>query len=176
MQYRRSNIKGACYFFTINLANRKTRLLVEEFEILRNVINHVKQQHPFQLDAMVIMPEHFHMMMTLPENDNAYAKRIMLIKSGFSRKIPKSEPINPSRIHKRERGIWQRRYWEHLIRDDTDYQRHIEYIHYNPVKHGHVNKPSEWQYSTLHKYIKLKIYDKDWGADPQKSDKQQYGE
>jgi putative transposase len=122
------------------------------------------------------MPEHFHMMMTLPENDKDYTKRIMLIKSGFSRKIPKTEKINPSRKNKRERGIWQRRYWEHFIRDETDYQRHADYIHYNPVKHGYVEKASDWQYSTIHKYIKLGIYDKNWGVGNQIIDRNNYGE
>jgi len=128
------------------------------------------------LDAMVVMPEHFHLLMTLPENDNDFAKRIMLIKSGFSRTIPKTESINPSRLHKRERGIWQRRYWEHLIRDEIDFQRHVDYIHYNPVKHGYVKNPSDWKYSTIHKYIESGIYPKDWGNGNQLSDKHNFGE
>ncbi len=165
MQYRRTDIEGACYFFTINLENRKSSLLIDKFSHLRDVINHVKQKHPFKLDALVIMPEHFHMMITLPENDNNFANRIMLIKSGFSRKIPKTEDINRSRIHKRERGIWQRRYWEHFIRDEKDYERHVDYIHYNPVKHGYVKKAVDWKYSTIHKYIELGVYDKNWGVE-----------
>ncbi|WP_323373186.1 REP-associated tyrosine transposase [Marinicella gelatinilytica] len=176
MQYRRANITGACYFFTINLADRRSYLLVMKFDVLRDVINQVKHKHPFKLDAKVIMPEHFHIMMTLPENDNDYPKRIMLIKSGFSKKIPKTERINPSRLRKRERGIWQRRYWEHLIRDEDDYQKHVDYIHYNPVKHGHAQKPSDWAYSTIHKYIDLGIYDKNWGNDNRIHEHQNFGE
>lgn len=176
MQYRRANIKGACYFFTINLLDRKSKLLVDEFDKLRDVINEVKADHPFQLDAMVVMPEHIHLLITLPENDNDFSKRIMLVKSGFSRKIPKTEHINPSRASKRERGIWQRRYWEHLIRDEIDFQRHVDYIHYNPVKHGNVKNPSDWQYSTIHKYIELGIYPKDWGNANQLSQNHNFGE
>lgn len=176
MQYRRTDIKGACYFFTVNLANRKSRLLIDEFDKLRDIIKQVKQNHPFKIDAMVVMPEHFHIMMTLPQGDNDYAKRIMLIKSGFSRKIPKTEKINQSRIQKRERGIWQRRYWEHFIQDEIDYQRHADYIHYNPVKHGYVKKTSDWQYSTIHKYIRSGIYDENWGISNQITDNNNYGE
>ena len=175
MQYRRTDIKGACYFFTINLADRKSNLLIDKVFELREVINRVKKKHPFKLDALVIMPEHFHMIITLPENDNDYSKRIMLIKSGFSRTLPKSERLNPSRIKKRERGIWQRRYWELFIRDEKDYQTHVDYIHYNPVKHGYVPKASDWKYSTIHKYIELGIYDENWGAGIQNTSNK-YGE
>ena len=100
----------------------------------------------------------------------------MLIKSGFTRQIPKTEKINPSRISKRERGIWQRRYWEHLIRDEVDFQRHVDYIHYNPVKHGYVDNPIDWQYSTIHKYIESGIYPKDWGNGKQLTDNHNFGE
>ncbi|MBL4743191.1 MAG: transposase [Cycloclasticus sp.] len=164
MQYRRADIKGATYFFTLNLANRKNTLLVDYIDALRDSIRHVKQKHPFELDAIVILPEHLHAIITLPEGDNDYAKRWMLIKSGFSRQIPKTEQINPSRIAKRERGIWQRRYWEHLIRDDRDYENHVNYIHYNPVKHGYVKKASDWPYSSIHRYIKNGAIKKDWGC------------
>ena len=99
---------------------------------------------------MVVLPEHLHAVWTLPKNDNDFAKRWMLIKSNFSRQLPTTERINKSRKTKGERGIWQRRYWEHLIRDEIDYQRHVEYIHYNPVKHGYVDKPTDWKYSTIH--------------------------
>ncbi len=139
MQYRRANITGATYFFTVNLANRKNTLLIDEFDQLRIVINKVKKQHPFKLDALVILPDHLHAIWTLPAHDNDFAKRWMLIKAGFSRCIPDDELINKSRQKKGERGIWQRRYWEHLIRDEDDYEKHVNYIHYNPVKHGYVN-------------------------------------
>jgi len=162
MRYRRAEIKGGTYFFTVNLANRNTTLLVDEIDAFRNSLNKVKRQHPFILDAMVVMPEHCHAIFTLPENDNNFATRWMLIKAGFSRQLPAQERINLSRKAKGERGIWQRRYWEHCIRDELDFERHVNYIHYNPVKHGYVNCASDWKYSTIHDYIERGILDKNW--------------
>ena len=163
MRYRRTEIKGGTYFFTINLLDRKSSLFVDEIDLLRIAINHVKKRHPFRLDAMVVLPEHFHAIITLPEEDSNYAIRWSLIKSAFSKKIPVIEKINQSRMKKRERGIWQRPYWEHLIRDESDFKSHLDYIHFNPVKHGYVMKPSDWPYSTIHRYIEKRIIDENWG-------------
>lgn len=162
MRYRRADIKGGTYFFTVNLADRKRTLLVDEFETLRSVINHVKKQHPFHLDALVVLPEHLHAILTLPVNDNDFAKRWMLVKAGFSRRLPKLERVNDSRKSKGERGIWQRRYWEHVIHDEQDYEKHVNYIHYNPVKHGYVKRAIDWPYSTIHEYIRKGILDEGW--------------
>ena len=164
MQYRRADVAGGTYFFTVNLAERKNTLLVDHIFQLRLAFNKTKKQHPFYLDALVILPEHLHTVWTLPRNDNDFAKRWTLIKSNFSRQLPKTERINKSRQQKGERGIWQRRYWEHLIRDDLDYQRHVDYIHYNPVKHGYVNNPTDWEYSTIHQHIKDGKAQPNWGA------------
>ncbi len=163
MHYRRARIKGGTYFFTLNLAERKKTLLIDHIDNLRECLNTVKQRHPFKLDAMVVLPDHLHAMITLPNGDDDYAMRWMLIKQGFSRQLPKTERINKSRKTKGERGIWQRRYWEHLIRNQDDYKKHVDYIHYNPVKHGYVNKAVEWKYSTLHQYIREGIVHPDWG-------------
>ena len=176
MRYRRANIKGGTYFFTINLANRKKTLLTDEFDKLRSSFNHVKRYHPFLLDAMVVLPDHLHFMMTLPENDNDFATRLMLIKSGFSRQITCNEKISLSRKSKRERGIWQRRYWEHLIRDENDFATHINYIHYNPIKHGFVDKASDWQFSTIHKFIKNGIKPTNWGSNSSFTSDSSFGE
>ena len=162
MQYRRDNTLGGTWFFTVNLAERKKKLLVEEIEMLRDVMNQVKHKHPFKVDAMVVLPDHLHAIWTLPKDDNEYAKRWGLIKSGFSRKIPKTERINKSRLNKGERGIWQRRYWEHLIRDDRDYETHVNYIHHNPVKHGYVKRPFDWPYSTIHEFISNGVLERNW--------------
>lgn len=164
MRYRRADIKGGTYFFTINLADRKSGLLVDEIDKLRNSISKVKQQRPFLLDAMVVLPDHMHLLITLPEGDSDFPTRIMLIKSDFSRQIPKIENIKESRSSKRERGIWQRRYWEHLIRDENDFERHVDYIHYNPVKHGYVNQAVQWEFSTIHRYIENGFIASDWGS------------
>ncbi len=176
MKYRRADIKGGCYFFTLNLADRQNTLLVDEFDKLRASINKVKHRHPFILDALVVLPDHLHLMMTLPEGDNDFATRLMLIKSGFSRQIPKTENIEPSRESKRERGIWQRRFWEHLIRDETDFERHVDYIHYNPVKHGYVKRAVDWEFSTIHTFIKKGFLTADWGCANDSTSKQSFGE
>lgn len=175
MRYRRADVKGGTYFFTVNLANRKRTLLVDEFEILRLVINNVKKQHPFQLDAMVVLPEHLHAILTLPVGDNDFAKRWMLIKTGFPRQLPKLERINDSRKSKGERGIWQRRYWEHVIRDELDFEKHVNYIHYNPVKHGYVKRAIDWPNSTIHEYIRKGILNKNWAYE-ESDDESKFGE
>ncbi|MCL4108017.1 UNVERIFIED_CONTAM: hypothetical protein GTU68_017045 [Idotea baltica] len=151
MIYRRADIKGGAYFLTINLADRHFTLLTDEFDKLRNSINKVKQRHHFVLDAMVVPPDHLHLLITLPEGD-----------SDFS--TPKTENIKKSRIAKQERGIWQRRFWEHFIRDETDFERHVDYIHYNPVKHGYVEQAAQWEFSTIHKYIEKGVISSDWGS------------
>lgn len=162
MRYRRANIPGATYFFTVNLAERQQRLLVEHIELLRFVTRTVKQRHPFQIEAMVVLPDHLHALWRLPEGDANFAMRWSLIKSGFSRGLAKMESISPSRISKRERGIWQRRYWEHLIRDEADFERHVDYIHHNPVKHGYAVSAAEWSYSSIHVYIRKGLLSANW--------------
>ena len=152
MQYRRVYVEGGCYFFTVNLADRREDLLTRHIDVLRDSVAEVKRRHPFDIDAMVILPDHLHAIWTLPKGDSDYSKRWTLIKSGFSRQLPKGEHINKSRYQKGERGIWQRRFWEHLIRDEEDYLKHIEYIHNNPVKHGYVGNPKDWPHSSIHKF------------------------
>jgi putative transposase len=164
MQYVRSDIKGATYFFTVNLADRNKTILVDKIKTLRSVIKTVRKSHPFTIEAMVVLPEHLHTIWTLPEGDNNYPIRWSLIKAGFSRKIAKTEVCSKSRVSKGERGSWQRRYWEHLIRDDVDYQNHVNYIHYNPVKHGYVQSPSCWPYSSIHRFIMNGILESNWGS------------
>lgn len=176
MRYRRTRLPGATYFFTLNLANRNRTLLVDHADMLREVINKVRQKHPFQIDAMVVLPDHLHALWTLPENDSDYITRWMLIKTGFSRNIPKNEYLSDSRRSKGERGIWQRRYWEHLIRNDLDTERHMDYIHFNPVKHGYVARASDWKYSSVHRYIKSGIVPPDWGMDEKSVVAYEFGE
>ena len=129
--YRRWRVAGGTYFFTVKLLNRKLGLLVEHIDLLREAVHKVKVMHPFEIDAMVILPGHLHAVWTLPLDDADYATRWGLIKAGFSRRLPAGEQRNRSRIAKGERGIWQRRYWEHLIRDERDYAHHVDYCHYN---------------------------------------------
>jgi putative transposase len=162
MRYRRSNISGASYFFTVTLAERKRTLLIDHVDHLRDSIRKVKQNHPFDLDAMVVMPDHLHTIWTMPKNDADFSTRWALIKSAFSRNIDLGERISQSRQSKGERGIWQRRFWEHLIRDETDFKNHVDYIHYNPVKHGFVTSPAEWRWSSIHKFIRQGIVSPSW--------------
>src|SRR6267142_264912 len=168
MRYRRADVPGGTYFFTVNLAERKRTLLVDHVDVLRAVIQKVKALHPFRIDAMVILPDHLHAVWTLPVGDCDYPTRWMLIKTGFSRQIPKDERRSESRQAKGERSIWQRRYWEHLIRDDRDFARHADYIHYNPVKHGYVKRVEDWPHSTFHRFVARGIYPSDWGGVAQK--------
>ena len=150
MDYRRAYVNGGCYFFTVTLANRKSDLLTQHINFLRAAFKYVKQKHPFTINAMVVLPDHLHCILTLPRYDFDYAKRWALIKIYFSKQLPKTERINASRMRKRERGIWQRRFWEHVIRDEQDYLNHIEYIHTNPIKHGYVEHAFDWPYSSIH--------------------------
>jgi putative transposase len=121
--------------------------------------------YPLVIESVVILPDHIHIIMKLPEHDGNFSIRWNMIKGIFSKQIQQTEAISAAREKKRERGIWQRRFWEHLIRDDLDYERHINYIHYNPVKHGYVSKPNDWPYSSIHKFIRNNVFSSQWGAD-----------
>ncbi|HEY8094628.1 MAG TPA: transposase [Methylobacter sp.] len=165
--YIRSRLQGGIYFFTVNLAERgQNDLLLRNIDTLRQAFRYTQQRHPFVIEAIVVLPEHLHCLWRLPEGDDGFSLRWRLIKAHFSRHIVSGERVSASRQRKNERGIWQRRYWEHLIRDDIDYQRHFDYIHYNPVKHGYVAKVADWPYSSFHRCVKRGIYPPDWAAPP----------
>jgi len=162
--YRRYRLKGGYYFFTVALAERRGRLLTENIQGLRTAFREVKDAHPFTMEAVVILPDHLHCIWTLPEGDDDFSTRWRQIKAAFSRQLPKTERRSKSRLNKGERGIWQRRFWEHAIRDELDYQRHVDYIHYNPVKHGYVTRVADWRYSSFHRFVRLGVYPSDWGG------------
>jgi len=164
-EYRRNFIVGGSFFFTVNLAERRLRLLTEHIAELRAALRHVRRQHPFEIDAIVVLPDHLHAAWTLPQGDADFAMRWRLIKSAFSRSLPSNECISGSRVAKGERGIWQRRYWEHTIRDERDFARHVDYIHINPVKHGHVSRVVDWPYSSFHRMVRQGVYPPDWAGD-----------
>jgi len=137
--YRRFQYPGATWFFTVNLAERHgNRLLTDKIDLLRMAFMQVKGCHAFEIDAIVVLPEHLHCILTLPPGDSDFSTRWGLIKAYFSRQVDRGERISKSREKRGERGLWQRRFWEHLIRDENDYRQHIDYIHWNPVKHGWV--------------------------------------
>ncbi len=165
MQYRRANVPGACYFFTVNIAERNQSLLVDYIDELRLAFKKTRQDHAFDIVAIVVLPDHLHTLWQLPEDDANYPMRWNLIKRRFSRALPKNERISVSRQKKSERGIWQRRYWEHLIRDDKDFEQHVNYIHFNPVKHGYVSSAVDLPYSSIHRYIRKGIISNDWAHD-----------
>lgn len=166
--YRRAFIPGGSWFFTVNLLQRHGNdLLVREIELLRHVVKGVRQRYPFHIDAWVVLPEHMHCVFTLPTGDSDFSLRWRLIKSGFSRALPRNETLSTARQKAGERGIWQRHYWEHLIRDQMDYQRHLDYVHVNPLKHGLVKRISDWPYSTFHRAFDAGIYPMDWCGDIQ---------
>ena len=149
--YRRVFVPGGCYFFTVNLLDRDSRLLVDHIGNLRDAVRETKHRFPFEIDAMVILPDHIHAVWTLPEGDADFSVRWRWIKIRFSRSIPKGERLDAVRTARGERGIWQRRYWEHLIRDERDLSNHIDYCWFNPVKHGHVANAEDWPYSSFHR-------------------------
>jgi len=163
-QYRRAKIEGSLFFFTVVLAERRSNLLFEQIERLRRSYRVVQQRRPFETIAVCILPDHLQALWALPEGDADFSTRWSLIKSGFSRGLD-AQPRSASKIVKREKGIWQRRYWEHAIRDDTDLDRHVDYIHFNPVKHGHVKRVADWPHSSFHRYVERGLLAADWGGD-----------
>lgn len=167
MDYRRIRQEGGTYFFTVNLSDRSGTLLVDRIDDLRSAVRVVKQRHPFDIVAWVVLPDHMHVVWTLPTHDGDCAVRWMLIKAAFSRAVPKGEWIRDTRRRKGERGIWQRRFWEHLITDEVDLRRHVEYVHINPVKHGYVARAVDWPYSSIHRDIRLGVVPADWAAAPE---------
>ena len=163
--YRRSNIAGATYFFTVNLAERKRTYLIDQIDLLKKIIREEMSRHPFTIDAMVDLPEHLHAIWTLPENDADFSNRWRRIKAAFSKTLPNNERRSTSRESKGERGIWQRRFWEHLIRDDLDYARHVDYIHFNPVKHGHVLNVKDWPHSSFLRWVREGRLPENWAGE-----------
>jgi putative transposase len=121
--------------------------------------------HPFAIDAMVVLPDHLHTIWTLPEGDSDFSSRWKMVKGAFSRRYSEDRTgdISESMCQKHEKGIWQRRFWEHAIRDEEDFNRHCDYIHYNPVKHRLVSSPVEWKYSSFGDLVKKGIYPSNWG-------------
>ncbi len=195
--YRRARQKNGQYFFTVVTGNRNPVLVHEPIrQALREAIQQVREDLPFAIDAWVLLPDHMHCIWTLPEGDNAYGKRWSIIKRLVSKTVAGATgsplPADPEQYSKvgcamrtvlltrsqqkrRESGFWQRRFWEHLIRDTNDLRRHLDYIHFNPVKHGLVSRVDDWPYSSFHQYVKEGMYPMDWGGN-KNADKGAFGE
>jgi putative transposase len=163
--YRRAFIPGGCWFFTINLLDRRETLLTINIEALRQAARWTRARYPFHIDAFVVLPDHLHAVWTLPPDDADFSIRWRMIKTRFAQSIPKREGLSAVRIARGERGIWQRRFWEHLIRDETDYARHVEYCYINPIKHGHVRRVQDWPHSSFHRDVKRGLFPLDWAGD-----------
>jgi putative transposase len=163
---RRAWHPGGTYFFTVNLLQRRgNNLLAEHIEQSRNAVAQMRQRHPFHIHGWVVLPNHLHCVIELPPDDADYAVRWRLIKMGFSKALPNTENRSTVRIKRGERGIWQRRYWEYLIRDDADFEAHMDYVHFNPVKHGLVRRVIDCPLSTFQRLAKDGVYPTDWGGE-----------
>jgi putative transposase len=132
---------------------------------LRHAVAATRRKYPFEIDAIVVLPDHLHAVCTLPPGDADFSLRWRLIKSRFAKSLPKQEPLSAVRLARGERGVWQRRFWEHLIRDEADYARHVEYCYINPVKHGFVAQVSDWPHSSFHRHVERGIFPQDWAGD-----------
>ncbi|MGH8498068.1 MAG: REP-associated tyrosine transposase [Methylococcales bacterium] len=167
MQYRRDYTLGATYFFTA-ITFRRIPLFnpSEAVAGLRTAFLEEMARRPFFIDAIVIMPDHIHTLWTLPPDDADYSMRWRNIKRTFTATIAAEQRpvVSGSRQRKQEQAIWQRRFWEHRIRDERDFEQHVNYIHYNPVKHGSVTEPVDWAHSSIHRYIRQGILSADWGG------------
>jgi putative transposase len=171
--YRRNRVPGGCYFFTANLANRQSDLLIREIESFRAAVRFVRQTTPFHIDSWVVLPDHMHCIWTLPKDDSDYSTRWRTIKTQFTKAMARTAQNHPNAA---ARPIWQNRFWEHTIRDDQDYRTHMDYIHFNPVKHGHAPHPAAWPYSTFQKCVALGLYPPSWSSPPSNQPEPNMGE
>ena len=179
--YQRAQAQGGTYFFTVvTYWKQKIQTILERWDILRSFIAEVRQSYHFTVEAWVLLLDHIHFIWTLPEGDSNFSKRWGLIKAGFSKKAKSlfhhEEWIISSKQKHRETTIWQHRFWEHQIRAEEDFARHVDYIHYNPVKHGYVTKVSDWAHSSFHRYVKAGVYSIDWAGIKDGLDGAGYGE
>ncbi|HLZ05071.1 MAG TPA: transposase [Bradyrhizobium sp.] len=167
--YRRALIPGGCWFFTVNLLERRESFLVDHITSLREAIAATRQTLHFDIDAFVVLPDHLHAVLTLPPADSDFSTRWRLIKTRFAKALPKQERRSKVRVARNERGIWQRRFWEHLIRDEADYARHVEYCWINPLKHGLVTRVRDWPHSSFHRDVRAGLVPLDWGGEVEMS-------
>ncbi|MCP3369077.1 REP-associated tyrosine transposase [Bradyrhizobium cajani] len=163
VRYRRNFVPGGTFFFTVTLDDRRSSALVDHVDKLRTAFRVTRAERPFTIDAIVILPDHLHVIMTLPEDDSDFSGRWKRLKGLFTHQLAASGvPISGN--GRGEFALWQRRFWEHTIRDETDFERCTDYIHYNPVKHGLVASPIDWPHSSLHRYVRAGVLPADWGG------------
>ena len=163
VNYRRNFILGGTFFFTVTLADRRSKVLTDRIDLLRNALRAARRERPFVIDAIVILPDHLHSILRLPPGDSDFSGRWRRIKGHFSSALINSG-IDLKRHANGDLALWQRRFWEHTIREETDFARHADYIHYNPVKHGLVSQVVDWRHSSFHRYARQGILPADWGG------------
>ena len=173
VNYRRARMPGGTFFFTVTLRERSADTLIRHIDHLRLAFGHTGMQRPWRTDAIVILPDHLHAIWTLPEGDTAFSGRWRAIKSIFVRRL-RQAGVEMHTNAKGEANLWQRRFWEHRIRDEGDFARHVDYIHFNPVKHGHVGLVVDWRWSSFHRYVERGILPPDWAG--QADDRGRFGE
>lgn len=162
--YRRNRIQGGTFFFTLTLTDRRSTVLVDHVTLLRAAFRTARRERPFTIEAIVILPDHLHAILTLPPGDDDFPGRWRRIKGYFSTRLLE-RGMEIERHPNGDLALWQRRYWEHTIRDDPDYVRHVDYIHYNPVKHRLVVRVRDWPYSSFRSYVRRGILPADWAGD-----------
>ena len=166
--YRRNLIPGGTYFFTVNLADRRSRILVDRIAILRGAFRETWRKRPFTIDAIVVLPDHLHAIFTLPAGDADFSARWRHIKGYFtSRLLTECVPIG--RRSNNEAALWQRRFWEHTIKNEADFARHVDYIHFNPMKHRIVTRLLDWPHSSFHRFVRRGLLAEDWAGDTNES-------
>lgn len=151
---RRLVVPAGTYFFTVRLEDRHSRLLTDRVDILRTAVHACRERWPFVIETAVILPDHLHMIWTLPAGDGDFSKRWRLIKSRFSRQVEGPIVVSPSKLRRGEKGVWQRRFWEHLIRDAADFEAHRAYALCAPVAAGLVAHPQDWDLSSVHRDLR----------------------
>jgi putative transposase len=167
--YRRAAVAGGSYFFTLVTYRRRRVLCNEDIRsALREAIRSVRAEHPFAIDAWVLLPDHVLCIWTLPVGDDDYPARWAKIKRFVTQRCGARYPNDARRAasnrRRNEGALWQRRYWEHLVRDPQDLNRCRDYVHWNPVRHGHVRRVRDWPYSTFHRFVRSGLYPLDWGG------------
>ncbi|NOX55540.1 MAG: transposase [Planctomycetes bacterium] len=168
-EYRRYFVPGGTYFFTI-VTYRRRRLFADEanLERLRSALREVKAEMPFHIQAAVVLPDHMHFIWTLPPGDDQYSKRIGLMKVKFTLSLrgrnALPDNVSPSRRKHRESDVWQRRFWEHTIDEEDEFESYFDYIHYNPVKHRYVSCPHKWRPSSFHRWVRAGVYENTWAC------------
>src|SRR5262249_40714301 len=163
VRYRRNFVPGGTFFFTVTLADRRSSVLVDHVDLLRVAVRTTQAERPFTIDAIVILPEHLHAIITLPQDDFDYSGRWRRLKGLFTRHVA-AAGVAIHRSPKGEYALWQWRYWKHPIGDERDFARHFDYIHFNPVKHGLVSRVSDWPHSSFHQCVRSGILPVDWAG------------